>query len=270
MAHTYYENFILEDRIEDMLNTKLDIQQYITTDYSLTEGPGDIKQVQIWNATGTVEDLAEGEGNSDGIEVTYETKTYEVTTTQGKFEYSDESARRNPLVVETGLQKLATELTNNLTDKAIAAMGTTQLTANVDWTFGSIADAIGAMKSESEEGLFMLINPAQRATLRKNLGEALQYSEGFVRTGYIGTVCGVPVYYSNAVPEGEGYIATKAAVTCYVKKGTEIEQVRLDANKRQNAVYARKVMLVALTDGSKCVKLISGENAGENAGGENA
>lgn len=261
MAHTIYENFILEDRIEDMLNTKMDIHQYITTDYSLTEEPGDVKLVHTYTATGTVEDLAEGEGNTEGIEVTFEAQRYEVTTTQGKFEYTDEAARRDPLVVEAGLNKLAAEMTNDLTNKAIKAMGTTQLTANVNWDFATIADAIGAMKSETEEGLFMLINPAQKATLRKNLGEDLKYAEGFVRTGYIGTVCGVPVYYSNAVPEGEGYIATKAAVTCFVKKGTEIEQVRLDANKRQNQVIARKVMLVALTDGSKCVKLIGGENA---------
>ena len=48
--------------------------------------------------------------------------------------------------------------------------------------------------------------------------------------------------------------ATKAAVTAFVKKGSEIEQER-DADTRENTVYARKVMLVALTDATKIVKI---------------
>jgi hypothetical protein len=82
----------------------------------------------------------------------------------------------------------------------------------------------------------------------------LKYSEGFARTGYIGSVCGVPVIVSKAVPINKGYLATKEAVTCFVKKGTEIEQDR-DIDTRKNIIVARKVMVVALTNGTKCVKL---------------
>ena len=102
----------------------------------------------------------------------------------------------------------------------------------------------------------MLINPAQKATIRKNLGEDLKYSEGFARTGYIGTVCGVPVIVSKAVPAGKAFLATKDAVTCFVKKGSEIEQER-DANTRKNMIYSRKVMLIALTDATKLVRITS-------------
>lgn len=158
------------------------------------------------------------------------------------------------MVVETGLKGVADKMINDLTAKAITAMGTTSLTAETDWGFDSIVDAISVMNAESEDGLFMLINPAEKATLRKKLGMDLKYSEGFARTGYIGSVCGVPVIVSKAVPTGVGYIATKEAVTCFVKKGTEIEQIR-DPDTRKNTIYARKVMVVALTNGAKCVKL---------------
>ena len=100
----------------------------------------------------------------------------------------------------------------------------------------------------------MLINPAQQASFRKNLKDDLKYVEGFVRSGYIGSVCGVPVIVSKAVPAGEAYLASREAVTCFVKKGSEVEQER-DANTRQNKVYARKVMLIALTDANKVVKI---------------
>lgn len=254
MAHVVYDNFVLENKIEDMLITGIDMNAYITADYSLTESAGMKKIVHTYTATGDVQDLAMGEGNTEDIDVSWTEKEYEVGVTQGRFPYYDEQEMRDPMIVETGLKKMSANMTNDLTTKAIEAMGSTTLTHEVDWTFDSIVDAIALMNTEDENGLFLLINPAQQATLRKNLGENLKYSEGFARTGYIGTVCGVPVIYSKAVKAGEGYLATKEAVTCYVKKGVEIEQER-DANTRLNKIFARKVMLVALTDGTKCVKL---------------
>ena len=110
------------------------------------------------------------------------------------------------------------------------------------------------MNLENEEGLFLLISPADKAGFRKALREDLSYSEGFVRTGYIGSVAGVPVVVSKAVPAGKGFLATKDAVTVFIKKDTEIEQER-DANTRKNSVFGRKVAVIALTDANKVVKL---------------
>lgn len=90
--------------------------------------------------------------------------------------------------------------------------------------------------------------------MRKQLGEDLKYSEGFVRTGYIGSVAGVPVVVSNAVPETCAYIVNREAVTLFIKRDTEAEQER-DANTRKNTVYMRKVALVALTNATKIAML---------------
>lgn len=254
MAHTIYENFVLENKIEDMLITGIDMNAYMTADYSLTEQAGMKKVVNTYTATGSVEELAMGEGNETSIEVAFTPKEYTVGVTQGYFPYFDEQEMTDPMVVETGLKKISAEMTNDLTSKAVKAMGETSLTLAIDWSFDGIVDAIALMDSEDENGLFLLINPAEKATVRKNLGEELKYSEGFARTGYIGSVCGVPVIVTKAVKAGEGYLATKDAVTCFVKKGVEIEQER-QANIRKNEIFARKVMLIALTDESKCVKL---------------
>jgi hypothetical protein len=64
----------------------------------------------------------------------------------------------------------------------------------------------------------------------------------------------VPVVVSKAVPTGKGFLATKDAVTVFIKKDTEIEQER-DANTRKNLVYGRKVAVVALTDANKVVEI---------------
>lgn len=254
MAHTIYENFVLENKIENLLATAVDMNSYMTADYSLAESAGMKKVINVYTATGEVEDLGMGEGNSAEITVSFSPVEYEVGVTQGKFAYFDEQEMTDPMVVDTGLQAIAQKMTNDLTAKAIAEFGKATLTQAVAWDFDGIVDAIAKLDVEDESGLFILVSPAEKAKIRKNLGEELKYSEGFARTGYIGSVCGVPVIVSKAVPDGEGYLATKEAVTCFVKKGSEIEQER-NANTRANSVFARKVMLVALTDATKVVKL---------------
>lgn len=255
MAHTIYENFVLENKVEDMLTTSIDMNAYMTADYSLTETAGMKKIIHVYTATGDVEELTMGQGNTGDITVSFSPVEYEVGTTQGRFTYFDEEEMTDPNVVDVGLEKMSANMTNDLTAKVIAELGkATKKIVNATWTFENVVDALASLDVESEDGLFMLINPAQQASFRKNLKDDLKYVEGFVRSGYIGSVCGVPVIVSKAVPAGEAYLASREATTCFVKKGSEVEQER-DANTRQNKVYARKVMLIALTDANKVVKI---------------
>ena len=264
--HKVYENFVLENKIEDMLITGVDMNAYMTTDYSLTEEAGMKKVIHVYNATGNVQELGMGEGNDESITVSHDEVEYNVGVTQGWFSYYDEEAMKDPMVVDVGLRKASANMTNDLTEKVIAELGKTELEVpSFGWDFNGVVDAIALLNTEDEAGLFMLINPAEKAEFRKNLKDDLKYSEGFVRKGYIGTVAGVPVIVSKAVPEGEAYIATKEAVTCFVKKGVEVEQKR-EPNTRKNDVYIRKVMLIALTDGTKAVKLTAATGETEETG----
>lgn len=260
-THVVYDNTILENKIEDFLTTALDVAQYATHDDSLTQSAGMKKVVNKYTATGNVEDVLMGEGNTEDIEVAFDSVEYTVGVTQGRFPYYDEEAMTDPMVVDVGLKKLAAQMTNDLTAKIVKELDKTKLVINsATWTFNQIVDAIAMFPDEEISGLFLLVNKAQVADLRKNLGDSLKYVEDFVRTGYIGTVCGVPVIATNAVKAGEAYLATKEAVTIFTKKGSEIEQER-DANVRLNKIYARKVMLVALTDDTKVIKLTSAPKA---------
>ena len=255
MSHVLYDNKVLENKVEGFLKTNIDMSAYATIDYSLVEEAGMTKVINTYTATGNVQDLAMGEGNSEEIAVSFKPQSYKVKITQGHLPYYDEQEMEDPMVVEVGLTKMSAQMTNDLTSKIIAELGKTKLTCQMNtWGFDEFVDAIAKYPYESEEGLFILINPAQKAKIRKALGTDLKYSEGFVRTGYIGHVCGVPVIVSKAVADGEAYLATKEAVTVFVKKGTVIEQDR-DKNTRKNDIYARKCMLVALTDGTRAIKL---------------
>ena len=49
MAHTIYENFVLENKMEDLLTTAVDMNAYMTADTSLTENAGMKKKVNPRN-----------------------------------------------------------------------------------------------------------------------------------------------------------------------------------------------------------------------------
>ena len=258
MAHQVYENVVLSNKINDILTTNVTINNYLTVDTSLAENAGMIKKVYTYDSTGDVESLGMGEGNSAGIEVKNSFKEYEVQTYQGKFEFYDEEEMTDPMVVETGLKHVSDRMTNKFVAEALARMEEATLSVPAAaWSFDVIVDAIAKMGKEAENGLFLLVSPADLAAIRKALKNDLSYSEAFVRTGYIGNICGVPVVISEAVPAGKAYLATNEAVTLFIKKDTETEYER-DADHRKNTYFVRKVAVVGLTNGAKIVKIAIG------------
>lgn len=255
MANQVYDNVVLANKIEDILTTAVDLNSYMTVDTSMTQEAGMKKKINTYKAQGNVETLEMGNGNTGDIEVSFTTKEYPVETVQGRFQYYDEQAMTDPMVVQAGLEGIAKTMINAFTAKAVAEFEKATLTVErTGFAFQNIVDAIAKLNTESEEGLFLLVGVADLASIRKELKDELKYSEDYVRTGYVGTVCGVPVIVTKAITNGHMYLASKEAVTLFIKKDTEVEQER-DANVRNNKVYIRKVAVVALTDENKVVKL---------------
>ena len=255
MANQVYDNVVLANKIEDILTTAVDLTSYMTVDTSMTQEAGMKKKINTYKAQGNVETLDMGNGNTGDIEVSFTTKEYNVETVQGRFQYYDEQAMTDPMVVQAGLEGIAKTMINDFTAKAVAEFDKATLTVQrTGFAFTDIVDAIAKLNTENEDGLFILVGVADLAKFRKELADDLKYSEGFVRTGYVGSVCGVPVIVTKAITNGNIYLASKEAVTLFIKKDTEVEQER-DANVRNNKVYIRKVAVVALTDENKVVKL---------------
>lgn len=255
-----YENFIVENKVSEMLETMLDMSQFLTVDTSLAEAEGMQKIVHKYTVTGGAQTVAEGEGNTEALSVGYTPVTHKVTTSQVKFEYTDEADMADSYYVDKGVEAIAKAIVNEYNAKAIAEFEKTsnniQATAADEDAF---ADAIARLNLEDteENGFFALVNPKTKAAIRKALGDELKYVEAFARTGYVGSVCGIPVYTSRKVSDNKIIIANKEAVTCFMKKSAEVEQER-DGNTRTNTIFGRNVKVIALTDESKCVTITLG------------
>ncbi|MDD3502512.1 MAG: hypothetical protein PHE63_00275 [Eubacteriales bacterium] len=257
MANVVYENFIIESKLNDILNTKMNTRNFMTIDDSLTEGEGMIKKINRYTYSGTVETVAEGAGNTVRGSISFEAFPYEVAVAQQTADYTDEQVMQDSKVVDYILEGGATAMVNDMNSKYFAELAKATLvqeyaTANV--TYDAVVDAIAKMNLEDESGLFLIINPAMKAGLRKDAEFKAAELGSIIYNGQIGSIAGVPVVVSKLVPADVSYLATKDAVTLYVKKDAETETDR-DIETRTNTVVMRKVNLCALTNDTKVVKI---------------
>ena len=260
MANVVYENFYLSNEVEDQYNSHLDLQQFCTIDNSLVGTAGMKRVINTYRATDGTEKLVMGAGNTKSIEVNLSDAEYEIALAQNRFKYYDEQAKTDPNLVPVGMKHAGTDLYNTMNADIFAEFNKTGVEVLVSALgFDAFVDASAALNLENLEGvtLFAFVCPKDVAKLRKALKEDLKYVEAFAKTGYIGTVAGINVYTKQDAVEGEIIVATKEAVTIFVKTGVEVEQER-DANTRENAIYSRKYYIVALTDESKVVKITVG------------
>ena len=221
--HVLYSNFVLADEYKSILSTKLQVRSFMTIDNNLVENPGMIKKINKYTYAGGIEKLGRTAKNTDGKrgKVTVATEQYTVAVNQQVFDYTDEDVMTDPNVVSVGLKGMAEVTANDFTDAFFgqatgSAVTLSQQYPKAGLDYDSIVDAIAKMNLEDESGLFLLIDPATKAEVRKDpdfkgarLGEILF-------NGQIGTIAGIPVVVSKKAKSP--ILATKEAITLFIKK----------------------------------------------------
>lgn len=265
MANVAYENFFLSNEVEDQFNSHLDLAQFCTVDKTLEGTAGMKRMINVYSATNGTEKLAKGEGNSKSISVSHTSKEYEILLAQNKFEYYDEEAMADPMIVPVGMKHAGTDMFNTVNADIYGEYKKATLsTAPTAFDFAAFVDAQATLGIENLEGvsMFGFVHPDDMASVRKALKDDLKYVEAFARTGYVGTVAGISLYTKADADAGTIIVGTKDAVTLFIKKGTEVEQITKDkrsedaADHRLNTVFSRKYYLAALTNATKAVKMV--------------
>lgn len=258
MANTLYPNFVLESKLTDLLNTKMQTKSFMTVDTSLASEPGMIKKINKYTYTNEsgVEKLAKGAKNTRRGAVSYTQASYEVKLAQQVFDYQDEDVMQDPIVIDMGMEGASTVMVNEFNKEYFAELAKASATHEYSnaLSYDAVVDGIAKMNIEDEAGLFLIIGTGLKAEIRKDTDFKASRLGEILYNGQIGDICGVPVVVSKICPADTAYLATKEAVTCFVKKDSEVEQAR-DAETRTNTVIMRKVNLIALTDETKVVKL---------------
>ena len=267
MAHNLYDNFFLSNEAEDQFNSHLDLVRFCTIDNTLAGTAGMKRIINVYSATDGTEKLAMGAGNTKSIEVGHTQKEYEILLAQNRFDYYDEEAMKDPMLLPVGMKHAGTDMFNTVNGDVFGEFEKASMSVETAaFNFDAFADAKALLKlpENQEVEVFGWVSRKAKAACRKALKDDLKYIEAFSRTGYIGTVCGINLYDKEDAKDNEICIGTNAAVTAFVKKGTEVELITKnvrsaeDANVRKNTSFTRKYYVVALTDETKAAKITLG------------
>lgn len=274
-----FDNGFLSNEIQDLFASHLDLNQFCTVDNELEGTTGDIRRINVYGATGSAEDVAEGQGNQYSISTTLTEKEYRVLCAQAWFKYSDEALMRDPIAVQTGITKLGVALFDDVNAKIFNEMEkATLLVTPTTYDFDALVDAVSSLQiTDSNEavievqGKFLptvwaVVNKKGVGALRKAMKDQLKYDQRLAwEQGYIGSVAGVAIFYKQNLPDDIMYVGTKDAVTVFNKTAVETEIAARDeqnANKRLNNIFARKYYIAALTNPNKiCQVVLKGGSA---------
>ena len=253
MANTVFNNKVIEAKAKDLLTTAVNTRNLMTVDNTLAQEPGMIKTINVYTYTGKAEELGVGEGNTTRGSIAYAGTDYTVKMVQQAFDYADEDFMKDNNIVDMGVKGATQLMTNKMTADFITECEKATLSHTGAISYDTIVDVITKLNIEDESGLFVIINPAQKAELRKDPDYVAARMGEVVYNGQVGTVAGIPVIVSKAATHA--YVMDKEAIKLFLKKDVEVEQDR-NADTRTNSIYLRAAYIVALVDATKICKIV--------------
>lgn len=255
--NTVYENTVLETKLTELLNSRLEVRSLMTVDDSLTESAGLTKVINRYTYDGKVETLSGGKANTAVGSLSFTPESYTVKRYQQTFRYNDVEAMQDPALIDVALAGAADVMANQLKTEYFEQLKNIKnrhALAGTSLTYTDIVEALGDIGREVEDGLFILMGADGRTAIRKDPDFIAAQQGQIVYSGQFGTLCGIPVLFSALVPKGKVIITEKAAVKFFVKKEASLEQSR-DIETKENTIVYERHGVIALTDDSSSVIL---------------
>lgn len=252
MAHTIFENKVIEAKATELLTTSVNARNLMTIDNTLAEGEGMTKVVNVYSYTGAAEKLADGAKNSTRGALAFTGKEYKVQRAQHTFDYTDSQFMTDNNVLEMSIKFANDVLTNEMTKDFYAECAKCSKSVDGAISYDTIVDAIAEANLENEAGLFVVIPNDKKAELRKDEDYKNARNGEVIYSGQVGTVAGIPVIATKAADKA--YVMTKDAVKLFMKKDVEVEQDR-DIEAKTNTVVLSTYYVCALADDSKIVAI---------------
>lgn len=252
---TGYENFVLENKMTDLVNSNLDVNALFTRDDSLTTEAGLDKIVNKYTYTGKVEQLAKGAKNSHRGTVSFVPTKYTVKRYQQTFDYNDMDIMQDPYLLDVATAGASVVMANEIRDEYFAELAKISKTHEYEvFNYDAVVDALAEINKEVETDMFIIMGNDLRAAIRKDDDYKASRQGEILYTGQFGTISGVPCLFSKLCKAGEAYITAKDQVKFFVKKDGSVEQDR-DIETKDNTVVYERHGVMALVDETKSIKL---------------
>lgn len=255
MAIQLYDNFVIENKITETVNSLLDVNSLMTVDTSLVTDAGLTKKVHKYTYSGNVEQLAKGAKNTSYGEIAMTEKDYTVKRYQQAYKFNDVDVMTDPFIQDVFADGAAKAMANEVRTEYFAEVA--KISKHVDvttsLTYDAIVDALQQVGVEDEDNLFLLMGGDGKAAIRKD-DDFINSRQGeILYAGQFGTVCGVPVIFSKLVPANTVYATKKDAVKFFVKSAGTVEQDRDVETKDNIVVYERHGLIALVDDTESCI-----------------
>ena len=258
MAHALYENFVLENKMTDLVNTQLDVNALFTVDNSLSTEAGLKKIVNKYTYTGAVEKLEKGAKNTVRGAVNFVTNEYDIERYQQTFDYNDMDVMQDPYILDVATNGAAEVMANDMRAKYF---GELEKISNVheydEFNYDAFVDALAELGREVETDMFIVMGTEGRALIRKDKDYKSSRQGEILYTGQFGDISGLPCLFSKLVDAMAGVtavITSKDQVKFFVQKDGSVEQDR-DIETKDNTVVYDRYGVMALVDETKSIKL---------------
>ena len=253
-THTIYENFVLENKMTDLVNTNLDVNALFTRDDSLSAEAGLKKVINKYKYTGTVEQLEKGAKNTVRGKVTFEPVEYTVKRYQQTFDYNDMDIMQDPYLLDVATTGASVEMANEIREEYFAELRKIENEHEYEvFNYDTVVDGLAELGREVEGDMFLIMGTDLRAAIRKDPDCKASRQGEILYSGQFGTISGVPCLFSKLCDEGEAFISSKDQVKFLVKKDGSVEQDR-DIETKDNTVVYERHGVMALVDETKSIR----------------
>ena len=258
MATTKLSNMINPEVLGAFLETKLvdaiKLSPLAVVGTELQGRAGNTLTLPTWQYIGDAADLAEGVAD---VPVSLEAQSREITIKKASkaVEITDEallSGYGNP--ADEIASQLLTAIASKVEADCFTALGTATLKQVGAVDADTVADALVKFGEDLDEEMFLFINPADYATIRKNANFSYVNGQQMTIGGTVGFIFNCAVVVSNRVPAQSAYIVKRGALGIELKRGVNVESDR-DILRKTNVYSVDEHYVAYLRDASKVIKI---------------
>ena len=258
MAVSKLSNMINPEVLGAFLETKLvnaiKLSPLAVVGTELQGRAGNTLTLPTWQYIGDAKDLAEGVAD---VPVALEAQSREITIKKASksVEITDEallSGYGNP--ADEIASQLLTSIASKVESDCFAELGKATLKQVGAVDADTVADALVKFGEDLDEEMFLFINPADYATIRKNANFSYVNGQQMTIGGTVGFIFNCAVVVSSRVAATTAFIVKRGALGIELKRGVNVESDR--DILRKTTVYSVDEHYVAyLRDASKVIKI---------------
>lgn len=262
MALTKLSNLINPEKLGAFIDAKLTdlikLAPLARIGRDLQGQPGNTLTIPVYQYIGDAEDLAEG---AEDVPVVLQAESRQVTVKKAarSVSLSDESILSgygDPVneIASQLLKSIANKVDNDCFAALRGISGNMVHEHTGDVNIDVIADAVLKFGEDIDDTMYVFINPAHYAAIRKSQ-DFIYIKDGETKVnGHVGMIYGVNVVISDKVAKTEMFVIKEGAIGIELKRDTNVETGR-DIKTRTNIYAADKHYVAYLRDASKAIRV---------------